>query len=184
MNKTYGIGIIVLILIALGVWYISSKKDVQPVTQVVPQTTDTTTATTSVQTTASTKTNTFKSIFSQSGNHECLFEQVLSGYKVSSVVYIADGKMRGEFRNSSGTTAANLMIYNGGLLYTWKEGTKVGVKTSIKTIEDLPEVIPKDLTSGAIFGTSAGNVSWDCHAWAKKDSMFIIPSYVTFSPAV
>ncbi|MDO8514004.1 MAG: hypothetical protein Q7S50_00500 [bacterium] len=173
MNKNILIGgIVVIIIAALGIWYFSpSNNDVTE--------TQGTTGNTAVKPTGS---NTFRSIFTQSGNHECLYEQVSSSGKSSSRVYIADGKMRGEFRTvSSNETSANLMIYDGGFLYSWKEGATVGKKSSIKSISELPQVIPNDLTSGANFGVSADNVGWDCHDWAKDVKFFVIPTYVKFS---
>jgi hypothetical protein len=99
-----------------------------------------------------------------------------------SVIYISNGKMRGEFRATAGTvTSANLMIYNGGYLYSWVEGTTVGKKTSINSLADLPAVIPQDLTSGAIYGTSSDSVGWDCHDWLTDNSVFVIPTYVKFT---
>ncbi len=95
---------------------------------------------------------------------------------------MADGKMRGEFRSTSnGVKTASLMIYNGGYLYSWKEGATTGKKSSIKALSDLPEIIPQDLTSGAIFGTGADNVGWNCHDWLKDVKIFTLPAYVTFS---
>jgi len=90
--------------------------------------------------------------------------------------------MRGEFRTvTASSSIANIMIYTGGYLYSWREGATVGKKSSIKTIAELPQVIPDDLTSGAVFGTSMDNVSWDCHDWLKDLKMFVIPSSMTFS---
>ena len=90
--------------------------------------------------------------------------------------------MRGEFRTQTaeGVNSANIMIYSGGTLYSWKEGTTTGRKSSIASIADLPEAIPADLTSGGGFGVSLNNVSWDCHDWAKDPAMLVIPSYVKF----
>ena len=89
--------------------------------------------------------------------------------------------MRGEFRTIVGNdTSANLMIYSGGILYSWKEGATTGKKSSIKSLAELPEAIPNDLTSGGGFGVSMDNVSWDCHYWAKDPKMLVVPTYVKF----
>jgi hypothetical protein len=45
----------------------------------------------------------------------------------------------------------------------------------------LPAVIPADLTSASILGTSDDNVGWNCHPWVTDPEIFVIPSYVTFS---
>ena len=185
MNKTTVIwGIVIIVVVALGAWYFSSMGT--PAATPTGSTTTTSTSTTgsTTGTTGTTKTagsSTFHSIFTQSGNHECTYEQVGGATHGSSVVYISGGKMRAEFRTTGTVTAANLMIYNGGYLYAWKEGTTVGKRTSISSLSQLPDAIPQDLTSGAVFGTGSDNVSWDCHDWVTDPSLFVIPTYVTFS---
>ena len=179
-QKTIVWGLGIIIIIALGLWYFSSSSAVP---------TDTTggTATTSTTGTPSTPApagaSTFKSIFTQSGNHQCSYASSddSASTQSTSVVYISGGKMRAEFRTSGATVSANFMIYNGGYLYTWKEGASVGKKSSIKSLAELPQAIPQDLTSGAIFGTASDNVSWDCHPWITDATYFTIPTYVKFS---
>lgn len=175
-------GISVVVLAALGIWYVSSSNMAGAGTGGETATTSVSTNVTGTPTAATpTNPNTFRSIFAQSGNHQCSYEQVGASSRSSSVIYIADGKMRGEFRTTSGTeTSANLMIYNGGILYSWREGASVGKKSSVTSIAEIPEVIPEDLTSGAVFGGSANNVSWDCHVWAKDAKLFLLPTYVKF----
>jgi len=184
MNKNLIIGaIIVVILILLGFWYVSSLTPATPapVTSTTATSTTTNVPTTTTPATVATK-SAFKSIFTQSGNHECTYQQVGGSTQGTSVIYISNGKMRGEFRTTGGTvSSANLMIYNGGYLYSWVEGTTVGKKTSINSLADLPAVIPQDLTSGAVFGTSADSVGWDCHDWLTDNSIFVIPTYVKFT---
>jgi hypothetical protein len=180
-NKTLVWILILVVLGGLAYWYFSgSQANMAPSSQ----TTDTATSNTSGNTTGQNlaTTNTFHSIFTQQGNYSCSYEQVATSSQSSSIIYIADGKMRGEFRTTTSTgTKADLMIYSGGLLYSWKEGAVVGTKTSIKTLADLPSVIPADLTSGAILGASNNNVSWDCHDWIKDTTQFTIPTYVKFN---
>jgi hypothetical protein len=177
MNKNTIIVVVVLLIAGIGTWYLTSSN----MSEVVIPDNATTTGATVTPDKPAAGTGTFRSIFTQSGNHQCSYEQVTSSGRSSSVIYIADGKMRGEFRTTSGSViTATLMIYNGGTLYTWKEGATVGTKASIRTIADLPEAIPADLTSGAVLGTAANNVSWDCHDWAKDVKVFSIPTYVTF----
>ncbi|MDO8482160.1 MAG: hypothetical protein Q7S75_03735 [bacterium] len=183
MNQNKLIGVIVVIVIAiLGIWYFSSSNN-GAVTGAQDETATTPGATGVAGTPASTpaKATSFRSIFTQTGNHQCSYEQVATTGRSSSVIYIADGKMRGEFRTTSGgVNDANLMIYDGGFLYSWKEGATTGKKSSIKSMAELPEAIPNDLTSGASFGVSLDNVSWDCHDWAKDSKMLVVPTYVKF----
>ena len=189
MNRNIVIGIIVVILIIIGVWYFAgmSGTGMNATSTAATSTTATTTATTSSNTgttsgSGTTAKQSFKSIFTQNGNYECDYTSASTSAQASSKIFLADGKMRGEFRttNANGTTNANLMIYSGGTLYSWKEGSSTGKKTTIRTIADLPAAIPSDLTSAAIFGTSDNNVGWNCHPWAKDTTAFSIPSYVKF----
>lgn len=190
MNRNIWIGIIVVILIVIGVWYFAGTAGtgINATSTAATSTTATTTATTSGGTGSTGSTSgtaakkSFTSIFTQNGNYECDYTSASTSAQSSSVIYLADGKMRGEFRttNASGTTVANLMIYTGGYLYSWKEGSSTGKKTSIRTIADLPAAIPSDLTSAAIFGTSENNVGWDCHPWARDTKLFSLPTYVKF----
>jgi len=177
-QKTILAAVGVLIIAILAIWYFTST---QKPASTAEQTATTTTSDTSKTGTAA-GSNTFHSIFTQSGNHECTYAQLSGSSQANSVVYIADGKMRGEFRTTSGgNPEANLMVYTGGYLYSWKEGASAGKKTSIKSIADLPSAIPQDLTGGAIFGISTDNVSWDCHNWNKDATLLTVPTYVTFS---
>lgn len=187
-NQRTVVAIAVVIVILVGLWYlypsapVVSDTSVNPAASTTPVTsTNTPASKPSTATTPKTK-SAFRSIFTQSGNHQCTYEQVAANGNTSSVVYIADGMMRGEFRTTSGTnTQANFMIYKGGSLYSWKEGATTGTRTNISAISDIPQVIPNDLTSGASFGVSNDSVSWDCHDWAKDASLFVIPTYVKFS---
>lgn len=179
MNKNVIIGVIVIVLVLLGIWYFASMNGSAPAQDMSATTSSS--SSTSATGSVPASTNTFRSIFTQSGNHECTYELVGTSTRSSSVVYIADGKMRGEFRTTGTVTSANFMIYSGGVLYTWKEGATVGKKTSISSLADLPQAIPQDLTSAAILGVSNDNVSWDCRYWAKNATVFTIPSYVNFS---
>jgi len=179
-NKLIAI-IVVIVLVVLGILYFSSSNT--GVTGIQGETGTTTVPTGATGNTAvkPASSNTFRSIFTQTGNHQCSYEQVAASGRSSSVIYLADGKMRGEFRTTSGSVnSANIMIYSGGILYSWKEGATTGKKSSIKSMADLPDAIPSDLTSGGGFGASLNNVSWDCHDWAKDPTMLVLPTYVKF----
>ena len=176
-------GIVVLVLVALGAWYFSSSQmspsSAGQATDATSQTTPDSNGSTAAPAKGS---STFKSIFTQSGSHECEYTGVNGSSQINSAIFIAGGKMRGEFRTMSGTnTQPNRMVKKGCDWYTWEEGSATGKKTSIKSIADLPQAIPQDLTSGAIYGTSLDNVGWDCHDWSQDDTQLVPPSYVKFS---
>lgn len=182
-QSTIVAGIIALLAIVFGLWYFMSPATTTD-DQMMATTTTTTTGTTGTNTTGTTPKKTpvtFKSIFAQTANTQCDYAQTDTNSNGASVIYISGGKMHGEFRaDINGAKTASIMIYNGGYLYSWKEGATVGTKASIKSLADLPAVIPTDLTSGAILGTGSENVSWNCHAWNTDPKMFVLPTYVTF----
>ncbi len=182
-------GIVVVVLIGLGFWYASSQSAMSTDNGMATTSAATTSATGESPTaTGGTKKsiapgNTFHSIFSQNGSHECDYAQVTSAGQVENKIFIADGKMRGEFRTvtaGAGAGTANLMVYNGGTLYAWQEGKTTGTKTTIKTVSDLPTAIPTDLTSGGVVGSQLNSVGWTCHDWIKDSSMLTPPTYVAF----
>jgi hypothetical protein len=91
--------------------------------------------------------------------------------------------LRAEFRTrySTGKSTLTMMVYDGRYLYVWTEGMSTGIRTEPKSISELPEVIPEDITSGRVLGTNSNSVSYDCHAWSKVGSMLVKPSYVKFN---
>ncbi len=190
MNRTAVLVLAFLVLgIGIGFLLTQSSASVPTETSLPIATTSPATTTPAPKPTSPTKptkpattgTNGFKSIFTQSGSHECKYDQVSTTGRNVNVVYIADGKMRGEFRTvASSNSTGDLMVYNNGYLYVWKEGKTTGTKTLISSISELPHAIPTDLTSGAVLGTNANNVSWDCHTWIKDASLLAPPAYVTF----
>jgi hypothetical protein len=176
MNRNTLIFVIVIVILALlGVWYYSQSN-----LAITPASSDVKATDTKASAPAATP-STFKSIFTQSGNHQCTYEQLSPSSRSSSVIYIADGKMRGEFRTLAPSASANIMIYANGYLYSWREGATVAKRSSIKSIAELPQIIPTDLTSGAVYGVSDENVSWDCHDWLKDTEMFVVPSELKIS---
>ena len=117
-------------------------------------------------------------MFNQGGSHICTFDNLSNGHKSTATIYIADGKMRGEFRANN--SVGDIMVYNGGNLYTWKEGSATGMRSQVRLIADLPAALPKDLTGGVIIGNSANNSSWECHDWLKKSALLTPPANVAF----
>lgn len=177
------LGVLVVLVLA-GVWFMSSNKKDGVVEENTPvaTTTDTITSGNTSGGAVASKPATFKSLLSQKGNFECKYEQVDPNFRSTNVIYLSDGKMRAEFRlmPSTGPSVSNLMVYDGQYLYVWKEGMPTGVRTQPKSISELPDVIPADITSAAVYGTSPLSVSYDCHAWSKVPSLLAKPTYVKF----
>lgn len=183
MNRTLTIVIIIIILLGLG-WWAFSDTDADTVipTETATSTTvgSTNSSGTGTNTTGTaTKPNTFQSIIAQKGSHKCTYSQATQAGQTVSTIYIADGKLRGEFRDMD--AVGNMMIYNGGTLYVWQEGKTVGTKSQITTLAQLPSVIPKDLTSGSSLGSGINAVGWDCHQSVNPASLFTPSTAIKFT---
>lgn len=126
-------------------------------------------------------TQSYTSLLTQQGSYQCDYTQVTTSGQSKNVIFLADGKMRAEFRTTSGNvTEANLAVYDGRYLYSWDEGASVGKKTAVTALSQLPAAVPADLTSGKIYGQSYESVGWKCHPWIKDASLLVPPSYVSF----
>lgn len=178
----------VLIIIGLIAWWTMSGSAASQSGDAMATTTATSTSagggtpvSGSPANTGGTSGNTFKSVLTQKGSYECDYDQVQQSSQSHNVVYLSDGKLRAEFRTTSGnTTSANLSVYDGRYLYSWKEGLSTGTRTTVTKLADLPSAIPQDLTSGKIYGTSYDSVGWKCHAWIPDAKLLTPPNYVTF----
>ncbi len=177
----------VIVVIALGVWlYTSNSASVAPSSNTATTPSPSTDGKTTSPTTPSGagSGNTYKSLLRQNGSYKCDYAQVQSSGQGNSVIYIYGGKLRGEFRTTSGDVkAASLVVYDGHYLYTWTEGKSTGTRTVLTSLSQLPSVIPQDLTSGSIYGTSYNSVGWNCNYWLTDPKILIPPSYVKFTDA-
>jgi hypothetical protein len=190
MNKGLVLAVAVLAALALSVWFFSSSAPsaAEPETATSTSPTPTAKAPEPKAPVKSPETKgvpnpqpSYKSLLTQTGSYQCDYSSVTAEGQTMSVIYLYGGKMRGEFRTvSPGQSESNLFVYDGQYLYQWEEGKSVGVKTVLTSLSQLPLVIPKDLTSGAIVGSSYESVGWHCHSWLTNKSLLTPPSYVTF----
>ncbi len=180
-------GIVALVIVGLLFWRLNDTTDsvvgTTPETQEVSTTTNTVVnkpTTTKPAPVAGMKVS-LGGIFAEKGNYQCDYEQATQQNRSKHVIYISNGKMRAEFRTSEGLNSDNtLMVYDGSYLYVWTEGKTTGTISQPKTIQDLPSLIPEDVSSGRILGSGINNVSWNCHAWSLDASKLVKPSYVKF----
>lgn len=193
INSGIIVAIALLAAIALGVWFYTSN----PASSEIQSATTTPSIDSVANPTAKpfTKTpakasttgvpnsqTTYKSLLTQNGSYQCDYNSVTASGQTTGVIYIYNGKMRGEFRTQSpGESISNFFVYDGHYMYQWKEGRLTGVKTVLTSLSQLPFIIPKDLTSGAIIGSSYENIGWNCHTWLTNKSLLTPPSYVTFN---
>ncbi len=183
MKKIYWIVLIVVIVLA-GAWFYMMQTPAPTDTATVPGTTDTTSGTGTVKpgTTTSSDTTVLGNTYSQKGNTVCNYEYVSPSSRSSNVIYMSNGKVRGEFRTTAGSvTTSSVILYDGVNVYSWKEGMGTGTFKKLSAVASLSDILPVDLTSGAVYGTSANNASWDCHAWLPDPKILVRPTNMTFN---
>ena len=105
-------------------------------------------------------------------SQECTFSMSEGN---SGTVYIASGKMRGDFTTTSeGQTTISHMLVDGNTSYLWMEGQDMGYKFSV------------DTSAQEQGETSQGSVDLDqkadysCKAWRADSSVLALPEGVEF----
>ena len=193
-NTLLGVGVAIVVII-FGAWaYSEINNNIKPLPDVTGATSTVAVSTTSVEfvppqpqrpqtrpvvtTQPAVKYVPLPAVLSQPGAHKCVYSQVQGNTQSSGVVYLADGKMRSEFRTVGNN--GNLAVFDGRYLYVWKEGTNSGVRTLYTDISQLSAIIPNDLTSGVILGSSTNNAAWKCTPWIKDASLLSVPKGVSF----
>lgn len=181
----------VLVLVSLG-FFIGSKKSSDRELNIATTTPNVTSGINTQKTTTQPKTSSIAvvksttplatNLFPQKGSYECKYEQATPVGRSTNTIYIADGKLRAEFRSmdAQGFGTLSMMVYDGAYLYSWIEGQGVGKVTRPASLKDIPVVVPADIHEGKVLGSGIDNVSWDCHAWSKTTSLLNKPSYVKF----
>ncbi len=189
MKKNLLWGVVILVAVVLVVTILDGGSSPISTTQSTTkegETNNTVTKSTTKTTTTSAPISGMKTslggIFNEKGSYQCDYESVTPSVRTSNVIYVSDGKMRGEFRTyETGLSKSTLVVYDGAYLYVWTEGMSVGKISQPKTLAELPGIIPEDVSSGKVLGSGLNNVSWSCHPWSKVSSLLVKPSYVTFT---
>ena len=185
MTKNVIIGIIVVIVLALGGWYLISQNSItaEPTTDTT-QGTDTTGTVADAATAPTGKgTGSLQSVFSRGGNYTCTFETISTaagtGSKSSGTIYAASGKTRGDFSASAGAGVTTMVhvIRDGSMSYTWIDGQTTGSKSLITTTSP---VIPNQPSGAGFTEDQLATVSWDCHPWFPVPAHFVPPTSITF----
>lgn len=164
MSKTViGIVVAVLIIAAGGWYYISGSRGNSMM----------------MADSSQSERGTIKDLMSRTST-KCTVSNVTANSESSGVVYVGQGKMRGEFKTvtkSPDMTIESYMISDGEYMYSWSDAMPQGVKLPIASTQmsDQPNA-PK---SEQVEMYNA-EVSYDCDSWSVDESQFEIPSSVTF----
>lgn len=185
MNKNILWGSLVVVVVVLFVWWLSSKNTPSQTISVDTTKEATNTNTVPVKSTTPAKpvstapTETFTNLLPKLGNYQCDYEEVTQTTRSSNTVYLSDGKMRAEFRSRTALAGTNsIMVYDGVNLYSWTEGKSEGTVTHPKSLSDFPAIIPRDIVAAKVLGSGLYNASWNCHPWIKDASLLVKPSYL------
>jgi hypothetical protein len=124
----------------------------------------------------------FNQFMKKGGSYICAVTQTMATMTTSGTVYLNNGKVKAEFTVAiAGNTINTSMIIRDGYSYTWTSNSPTkGIKTKIAKLE----------TSNAS-SSSRGTVTWDgsqigdynCEAQTVEDSVFALPTTVTFAEA-
>lgn len=117
-----------------------------------------------------------KELLGLGGAQRCTFANKVENSESSGVVYVAGGKMRGDFTSlAAGQTTQSHMIVDGETSYVWQDGSSQGMKISFADM---------NAQSGQGSNRSVDvneKVGYSCGAWAVDASMFALPAGVEFS---
>jgi hypothetical protein len=165
--NTKVIGVIVALLLLLGVggaYFLSQNK---PTTQ----TTDTPATTTTEK-----KSSSLLDLLSLGKNQRCTFKTASEGSSTEGTVYIAEGKMRGDFKTTVDGKAQDMsMIRDGDTSYIWGSSLPTGIKMTISLDE-----LSSNQQTGQVVNPS-DKLDYSCIPWNTDASLFTPPSNIKFS---
>lgn len=109
-----------------------------------------------------------------SNKQVCTFRQDSGSYSSEGTVYVADGKMRGDFTNNlSGKVSGSHMFTDGTTNYIWTDDQQVGYKMSFTANP-----------SGSSTNTESMDVNknydFNCKNWNGDQSKFEVPAEIKF----
>lgn len=171
MNNKKILGLVLAILIIAGLVFAFTRKDKDDQAEK---------SNTSTQESMKNKQNedSPKSIKSLLGTKDtsCTFTNEINGGKSEGVVFVADGKMRGDFTiTTGGTTQGSHMITTANEYYMWMDGQKTGYKMSTGAATN------PDQSASPQQGIDQNQpLNMKCSSWKVDASKFELPKDVDF----
>lgn len=116
------------------------------------------------------------------GAYRCTVDQYLNEMDSDGVVYLENGKMRGDFATvAEGRKIKSSFIIKDGYQYFWSDAAPMGMKMAVQPG-----------ATGSASAQAQGTYSWsadqigeyDCQPWVTKENheaRFALPSGVTFT---
>lgn len=97
------------------------------------------------------------------------------------LVFLSNGKVRGNFTtNVSGMNIVSSIIIKDNNTYTWSDIAPFGVKTKIKEFNTQENHTGTTNLNGTYIWNEKQIGDYDCQDWVVDESVFEVPSSVTF----
>ncbi len=174
MNKNV-VGVIILVLVLLTLGAFLYYRPAQPVTP--PTSTSQNPSETAPGGNNSTSASlSFKDLLAAGTPVSCTFGQTVEGRSTSGTVYVASGKMRGDFQSQTADGKQNVtghMITLDQTSYIWTNQSNTGFKVSLNNTSQ----IPNSQKAQGFDPDKKNDVT--CNPWTVDQSQFTLPN-ITF----
>ncbi len=174
MSKKAGLWIAVLvILIGVGFVAFNKKGDTDDVAGSIDQEKNE-----AAQPEPSGKKMAFKDfLVNDRGSYQCTVHESMTDVENTGTVYIADGKVRGEFETvAEGKPVKTSLLVKDGYQYVWSSSMKTGIKINTDATTQ-----SKAQSDGVYSWDSARIGDYDCKAWTTDPTTFDLPAGMTFT---
>ena len=120
---------------------------------------------------------TLKSLLTGGKSLKCTFSNKIETTVVEGTIYAAEGKMRGDFKTTADKTAVNgHMIVDSKFSYVWNDISNQGFKVAVSEAEKASNASSAESNALDLNET----LNYNCENWNKDDSVFNVPSNITF----
>jgi hypothetical protein len=173
MNKNIIIIVIILAIIAVGVYFFTSKPLKAPNSL-------SSTAQSKTESKTQTMQGTLRSLLSSGKSQKCTYSNKIESASIEGTVYVVNGKMRGDFISGTEEKKVNgHMIVDGKNSYVWTDSSKQGIKMAYDPNEQTPSIVPAN-TNSQISDINK-TFTYKCQGWAENNAVFSPPSDIAFS---
>ncbi len=176
MNKKIIWIIVAVVIVALAAYFLLKGKGSQNNNNVASDTTNASSQA-NANVSASEQTS-LKALLASGKSQKCTFEETTAAGKSQGTVYVASGKMRGDFSATvEGKAQTSHMIVDNQTSYIWVDGMNTGFK--MKT--DASAQANANANTQAESVDPNKNMSFHCGNSSADASMFDLPANIQFS---
>jgi len=119
---------------------------------------------------------TIADLFAMSGSYKCTISSDVTSGLASGVVYVSNGRVRGDFVAQSAGESINVsMIQNDGYVYNWSDAMPQGIKVKAVTDGNATD----GAESGQLFDATA-SIQYSCEPSEADEGLFTPPTSVQF----